>query len=168
MKYIYRSILLVGFLLVGCSSNKAPTSQSATDVSQTQVDSVLKKIQVCLSEVNQTEDAKYVDQKIIALLPNNPNAKTLFNSSDKISSEQAVILTRFQESTLRCQVIAKELPSPDLVAVYSNYYEKIGDVYKDLIGQKITIGVANQERAMRIQYARSRWAQIMKEHKVAN
>ena len=38
----------------------------------------------------------------------------------------------------------------------------IDAVYKDLIDKRITIGVANQERQMRIQYAKSRFAQILK------
>jgi hypothetical protein len=168
MKYLYRSILLVSIALGACSTAKSPDSQSENSVSQAQIDAVSKKMQGCIAEVNQTEDAKYVDQKIIALTPNNPHAKELFNSSDKLGSEQILYLNRFRESSMKCQQIAKEFPAQDLATVYTNYYEKVNEVYKDLVDQKITIGVANQERAMRIQYARSRWAQIMREHKVVN
>ena len=43
-----------------------------------------------------------------------------------------------------------------------NFYTNIDAVYKDLLDKRITIGVANQERQMRIQYAKSRFAQILK------
>jgi hypothetical protein len=66
---------------------------------------------------------------------------------------------------MKCRAIASELPSPALVAVYSNFYVNIDAVYKDLIDKRITIGVANQERAMRIHYAKDRWAQIIKAQK---
>ena len=165
MNNIYRGALLITIALTGCAGSKLPTSQPANDVSQAQIDAVQKKMVSCISEVNSTEDAKYVDAHIIALIPNSPNAKELFNSSNKISSDQAVVLKRYEEVALKCRAIANELPTPALVGVYTNFYEKIDAVYADLISKRITIGVANQERAMRIQYARSRWAEIVKAQK---
>ena len=165
MKNIYRSAILIAIALTGCAGSKLPSSQPANDVSQAQIDAVQQKIATCISDVNKTEDAKYVDEHIMVLTPNSPNAKELFNSSDKITNDQAVVLKRFKESTLRCRGIANELPTPALVGIYTNFYEKIDAVYTDLIDKRITIGVANQERAMRIRYARSRWVEILKTQK---
>ncbi len=162
MNKIYRSVLLFAIALTGCTGTKLPSPPAINEISQAQVDAIQKKISECISEASTTKDAKYVDQYVIALTANSPNAKELFNSSDKISGDQVVVLKRFKESTLKCRAISDELPSPALVAVYANFYEKIDAVYADLIDGRITIGVANQERSMRIHYAKERWAQIMK------
>jgi len=77
----------------------------------------------------------------------------------------AVVIKLLKHSTLKCRSISNELPLPALVEVYTNFYTKIDGVYADLLDKRITIGVANQERAMRIQYARSRWAEVMKAQK---
>ena len=165
MKNIYRGIALLVIFLSGCATNVAPINKPGNDVSIAKVNEVQQKIASCVAEVNQTDDAKYVDEHILVLTEKSPNAKELFNSSDKIASDQAAVLKRFKESTLKCRAIANELPSPALVAVYTNFYTNIDAVYKDLIDKRITIGVANQERSMRIQYAKERWAQILKAEK---
>ena len=143
-------------------ANTAPIKKPNNDVSIEKVNEVQKKIASCIAEVNQSDDAKYVDEHILVLTEKSSNAKELFNSSDKIASDQAAVLVRFKESTLKCRDIANELPSPALVGIYTNFYVNIDAVYKDLIDKRITIGVANQERQMRIQYAKSRFAQILK------
>lgn len=162
MKNIYRGAALVVVLLSGCATNTAPINKPNNDVSIAKVNEVQKKIASCIAEVNQSDDAKYVDEHILVLTERSPNAKELFNSSDKLASDQAAVLKRFKESTLKCRQIANELPSPALVTVYTNFYDNIDAVYKDLIDKRITIGVANQERQMRIQYAKSRFTQILK------
>jgi hypothetical protein len=165
MNNIYRGVAMVVILLSGCASNTSPVKKPNNDISIAKVNEVQKKIASCVAEVNQSDDAKYVDEHILVLTEKGANAKELFNSSDKIASDQAVVLMRFKESTLKCRDIANELPSPALVAVYTNFYTNIDAVYKDLIDKRITIGVANQERSMRIQYAKERWAQILKSEK---
>ena len=162
MKNIYRGIALLVTLLSGCATNVALINRPGNDVSIAKVNEVQKKIASCVAEVNQSDDAKYVDEHILVLTEKSLNAKELFNSSDKIASDQAAVLIRFKESTLKCRAITNELPSPALVAVYSNFYTNIDAVYNDLIDKRITIGVANQERQMRIQYAKTRFAQILK------
>ena len=165
MKNIYRGTLLLAIALTGCAGSKLPSSPSVNKVSQAQVDEVQKKLASCIAGVNQSDDARYVDDHILVLTEKSTNAKELFNSSDKIASDQAAVLTRFKESTLKCRTITSELPSPALVAVYANFYSNIDAVYKDLLDKRITIGVANQERAMRIQYAKDKWAQAIKAEK---
>ena len=178
MKIIYRGTFILAVALSGCATNKAPTAQTTTEAPQaasessnknstlqSQIDAIQKKIASCVSEVNQSDDAKYVNEHILVLTQNNPEANALNNSSAKITGEQAVVLKRFKESTLKCRSISNELPSPALVEVYTNFYTKIDGVYTDLLDKRITIGVANQERAMRIQYAKGRWAEMMKAQK---
>ncbi len=169
MKNIYRGALIISIALTGCAGSKLTSSQSAKTESsqnsislQAQIDGIQKKIEACVLELNQTEDAKFVNEHILVLIPNSPNAKGLFNSNEKIAADQVVVLNRFKVSTLKCRAIANELPNSDLVEVYTSFYSKIDAVYADLIDQRITIGVANQERAMRIQYARTRWTEILK------
>lgn len=182
MKNIYRGTFILAIALSGCATNNASLTQSASEVPQatavstkesakpsttlqSQIDAIQKKIASCVSEVNHSDDAKYVNEHILVLTQNNPNAKELNDSSNKITADQAVVLRRFKESTLKCRSISNELPSPALVEVYTNFYAKIDAVYTDLLDKRITIGVANQERAMRIHYARSRWAEIVKTQK---
>ncbi|SNX27708.1 hypothetical protein SAMN06295945_0024 [Polynucleobacter meluiroseus] len=170
MKKILSYICLSTVILAGCASNKSNSSDAisaSNDGLQKQVQAVQQKMSACIADVNKTEDAKYVDSYVIAITPNNPNAKKLFNSADFITDEQATILKRFKDSTLQCRGITKELPKPEMVAVYEYYYSKVDDVYADLISKRITIGVANQERSMRIQYTREKWAAVMKAQKAS-
>jgi len=178
MKNIYRGAFILAIALTGCATNKAPSAQTVSELPQAasesskknsalqpQIDAIQKQIASCVSEVNHTDDAKYVNEHILVLTQNNPEAKALNNSSAKITQAQAVVLKRFKESTLKCRSISNELPLPALVEVYTNFYTKIDGVYADLLDKRIAIGVANQERAMRIQYAKSRWAEVMKTQK---
>ena len=118
----------------------------------------------CIAHVNAKDDAKDVNDNIIIILPNNPNAKKLLSSSEFITDQQAVELKQFKEETMQCRYIAKEFPRPEMVAVYEYYYNKVDDVYNDLMNKKITIGVANQERQMRLHYANKKWAEIIKKN----
>lgn len=174
MKLIYTSLCCLFLLIAGCA-NQSPSASvngsSPKPVSgaelQKQVDLVQKKMKACIFRVNQTEEAKYVDLHILAVTSRSPNTAALFNSHEKIGPEQVDALIRFKEATMPCRAIAQDLPNPDLVKVYTDFYLKIDAVYSDLIDQRITIGVANEERAMRIRYARSRWAKVMKHLKGA-
>ena len=132
---------------------------------QKQIDSVQGKINACVAEINKSEDAKFIDAQVIAITPNNPHAKDLLNSTEKINATQAKVLANFIATTHQCRLIANELPDAALVAVYSDFYTKIDAVYADLLAKKITIGVANQERALLIQDARSRWAGVLRYHR---
>ncbi|QWC96403.1 hypothetical protein G6733_06710 [Polynucleobacter paneuropaeus] len=165
MKNFFRVVCLSTLVLAGCANNK-PTSTELTPENkaeiQEQVKTVQKKMSACIAGVNKTDDTKYVDANIIVISTNNPNANKLFNSADFISDEQAVELKKFKEATMQCRPIAKELPKPELVAVYEYYYSKVDDVYNDLVNKRITIGVANQERQMRLHYTNDKWAQAMK------
>ena len=167
MKNSYKIMCLLVIALTGCAGTKAPSegvgavSISAEDL-QNQVNAVQKKLNECISEVNKSDDAKYINAHVLSLSPNNPNAQDLFNSSDKITPEQAVVLNRFKESTVTCRAITQEFPKPALVDIYANFYTQIDALYADLLAKRTTIGVANQERAMRIQYAKSQWADTMK------
>ena len=162
MKTIYRITLLVVFALSGCATNTMSAKQSNNEALMVEVNKVQKKVADCIIRVNQSDDAKYVDENIFALSEKSPNADALLHSKEKLTAEQAKILNRFRQSTVECRQIHNELPSPELVKVYTNFYENIDAVYRDLIDQRITIGVANQERQMRIRYARNRFAQILK------
>ena len=165
MKKLFRGICLSTLILAGCASNKAGNSMAnheSKDAIQKQVEAVRKKMITCIAEVNAKDDAKDVNANIIIILPNNPNAKKLLSSTEFITDQQAVELKQFKEDTMQCRGIAKEFPRPEMVAVYEYYYSKVDDVYNDLISKKITIGVANQERQMRLHYTINKWADIMK------
>jgi len=168
MKTFFRVVCLSTLVLTGCASNKPIGTESTSDNKaeiQKQVELVQKKMSACVADVNKTNEAKYVDANIIVISANSPNAKQLMNSPDMINDEQALALKKFKEATMQCRVLAKELPKPDMVAVYEYYYSKIDDVYNDLVNKRITIGVANQERQMRLRYTNEKWAQVMKDYK---
>jgi hypothetical protein len=165
MKNTYKVTCLLLIALTGCAGTQTSPSQSVKknsgDELQRQVNVIQKKLNDCIAKANQSDDAKFVDAHVISLTANNPNAQELFNSSEKINSEQAVILTRFKDSTLACRIISDEFPKPALVSVYADFYKSVDAVYADLLSKRVTIGVANQERAMRIQYAKSQWVEAM-------
>ena len=165
MKNTYKVMCLLLVALTGCAGTQTSVSQHASNNSgeqlQKQVNVIQKKLNDCIAKVNQSDDAKFVDAHVISLTANNPNAQELFNSSEKITPEQAIVLSRFKDSTVVCRTISDEFPKPALVAVYSDFYKNIDAVYADLLSKRVTIGVANQERAMRIQYAKSQWVETM-------
>jgi len=166
MKIFYRLLCLLA--LTGLAGNIAVSAEPQSDGSvapQKSIAVVQREMTACIAAVNKTEDAKYVDINVIAITPGNPNTAKLFSSNDLISDQQAVELQKFKDLTLQCRDIAKELPNRKLVEIYEYYYSKIDDVYSDLVNKKITIGVANQERQMRIHYANEKWLEIMKAEK---
>jgi len=167
MKKLFRGICLSTLMLVGCASNKSSNSMATTeskDAIQIQVETVRKKMIACIAQVNAKDDAKDVNANIIIILPNNPNAKKLLSSTEFITDQQAMELKQFKEETMQCRGIAKEFPKPEMVAVFDYYYSKVDDVYNDLVNKKITIGVANQERQMRLHYTNDKWAEVMKNY----
>ena len=175
MKTRYKIMCMLVVALTGCAATKPSLSGSGTQGNaavnltgeelQSQVNTVQKKLNDCIAKVNETDDAKFINAHVLSLAPNNPNAKDLFKSTEKLSPEQAAVLARFKESTTACRSISQEFPNPALVDIYANFYKQIDAVYADLLAKRITIGVANQERAMRIQYARSQWVETMKAQK---
>lgn len=168
MKIFYQLLCLLTLALTGFAGNIAVSAEPQMDSSvapQKTVAVVQREMTECIAEVNKTGDAKFVDANVIAITPGNPNTAKLFSSTDLITDQQAVELQKFKDSTLQCRDIAKELPNPKLVEIYEYYYSKIDNVYSDLVNKKITIGVANQERAMRIHYANEKWLEIMKAQK---
>ena len=115
--------------------------------------SVAKRLNDCIIRGNQSADALLVDSQVIAVTRNNPHAKALFSSADKLTDEQAKALTNYLAEANSCRPIALEGLSPEKKAVYEDFFKKIDGVYADLIARKITIGVANQERQLLIQDA---------------
>lgn len=166
MKTLFRVVCLSALVLAGCASNKSGAEISPENKAEVkkEVEIVQAKMSACVADVNKTNEAKYVDANIIVISANSPNAKQLMNSPDMINDEQALALKKFKEATMQCRVLAKELPKPDMVAVYEYYYSKIDDVYNDLVNKRITIGVANQERQMRLHYTNDKWAEVMKDY----
>ena len=167
MKNTFRVVYFFALVLTGCASNKpgntASTGESNSEI-QKQVNVVQKKMSACIADINKTDDEKYVNTNIIVISANNPNTKKLMSSTDFIDDEQIAALTRFKAATLQCRPIANELPKPEMIAVYEYYYSKIDDVYSDLVSKRITIGVANQERQMRLRYTNEKWIQVMKNY----
>ena len=165
MGYPMKNIFILSFLgialLNGCATYlvpnnsvqvaKAPPSLMAP-ASDHSV-SVAKRLNDCIIRSNQSADALLVDSQIIAVTRNNPHAKALFSSPDKLTDQQAKALTSYLAEANSCRPIALEGLSPEKKAVYEDFFKKIDGVYADLINKKITIGVANQERQLLIQDA---------------
>ena len=162
MKNIYKLSLLGIFLLSGCATNVAPNNpvqvikapSPMMALAPDHSGSVAKRLNDCIIRKNQSADATLVDSQIIAVTRNNPHAKALFSSADKLTDLQAKALMSYLAEANSCRPIAVEGLSPEKKAIYEDFFKKIDGVYADLIARKITIGVANQERQLLIQDSR--------------
>ena len=162
MKNIFKFSLIGIAFLGGCATNVTPNNQvqivkvpsPMTAITPDHSGSVAKRLNDCIIRSNQSADALLVDAQIIAVTRNNPHAKALFSSADKLTDEQAKALTNYLAEANSCRPIALEGLSPEKKAVYEDFFKKIDGVYADLIAKKINIGVANQERQLLIQDAR--------------
>jgi hypothetical protein len=162
MKNIFKFSLLGTLVLAGCATNvapnnpvqivKAPSSMAAPVHSP----DVAKRLNDCIVKTNQSADALLVDSQIISVTRNNPHAKALFSSPDKLTDLQAKALANYLVEANSCRPIALEGLSPEMTSLYMEFFKKIDDLYADLIARKITIGVANQERQLLIQDAHMR------------
>ena len=161
MKNIFKLSLIGIVLLSGCATNVAPSNpvqvakapSPMTAMAPDHSGAVAKRLNDCIIRGNQSADALLVDAQIIAVTRNNPHAKALFSSSDKLTDQQAKALTNYLSDANSCRPIALEGLSPEKIVVYEDFFKKIDSVYADLIARKITIGVANQERQLLIQDA---------------
>ena len=161
MKNIFKLSLIGIASLSGCATNVAPNNSvqvakvpsPMTAPAPDHSGSVAKRLNDCIIRSNQSADALLVDSQIIAVTRNNPHAKTLFSSPDKLTDLQAKALTNYLVEANSCRPIALEGLSPEKKAVYEDFFKKIDGVYADLIAKKITIGVANQERQLLTQDA---------------
>ena len=161
MKNIFKFGILGMVVLGGCTTNTAPTNpvqvtkpaSPMTTMPSDHPASVAKRLNDCIIRSNQSADALLVDAQIISVTRNNPHAKTLFNSPDKLTDQQAKALGNYLAEANTCRPIALEGLTPDKKVIYEDFFKKIDAVYADLIAKKITIGVANQERQLLIQDA---------------
>ena len=161
MKNMFKLSLMGIAFLSGCATNVAPNNSvqvakvpsPMTAPAPDHSGSVAKRLNDCIIRSNQSADAMLVDSQIIAVTRNNPHAKALFSSADKLTDQQAKALTGYLAEANSCRPIALEGLSPEKKAVYEDFFKKIDGVYTDLIAKKITIGVANQERQLLTQDA---------------
>jgi hypothetical protein len=162
MKNILKLSLMGIALLSGCATNTTPNNSAEvtkapapmTAIAPIQSGVVARRLNDCIVRTNQSADALLVDSQIIVVTRNNPHAKALFNSADKLTDQQAIALTNYLAEANTCRPVATEGLSPELASIYQEFFKKIDGVYADLIARKITIGVANQERQLLIQDAR--------------
>ena len=176
MKKRCSTILILAWLIAGCTTNQTTTANkpiaTATlpsqakppkqDANQANIDAVLKQIKDCINALDSSPSAKLVDGQILALNQSNPNAKALFSSSEKLTDAQVSALAVFKRESQACRQISNQLANPNLRKTYQRSFAKLDRVYDDLIYKKITIGVANQERALLIDDFRLQWQDEIK------
>ena len=177
MKKRYSTGLFLLFFIVGCTSTQplqpSKPTVSATlphqakppkqDPNQANIDEVLKHIKDCVNTLNNGPSAKLVDGQILALDQNNPNAKALFSSNDKLTDEQIAALATYKKESQACRQITIQITNVQLRKTYQNLFARLDRVYEDLIYKKITIGVANQERILLVDDFRMQWRDEMKQ-----
>lgn len=153
MKKLYILSCVGAVLLGACASKSSPTisTQSTQVPMPIHSASVAKRLNDCIIRSNQSADALLVDSQIIAVTRNNSHAKSLFSSPDKLTDQQAKALKNYLAEANTCRPIALEGLNSEMTAVYQDFFNRIDALYADLIAQKITIGVANQERQLLIQ-----------------
>jgi len=180
MKKIYLLGLLLPVIAAGCANtqtnspkalldNSAPTATAMPNqmsLDKANIDSVLKKVQSCVKDLNNGSIGKSVDGQILALTYTNPNAKSLFNSDAILSNDQVKTLEAFKRETQRCRQITNEFSNPKLKKLYQQGFAKLDRVYDDLMFKKVTIGVANQERALLIDDFSIQWRDAIKTQKM--
>jgi hypothetical protein len=162
MKNILKLSLIGIAFLGGCATNVAPNNPvqvakapaPMTAIAPVQSGAVARRLNDCIVQTNQSTDALLVDSQIIVVTRNNPHAKALFSSADKLTDQQIIALSNYLAEANTCRPVATEGLSPELNSIYQEFFKKIDGVYADLIARKITIGVANQERQLLIQDAR--------------
>jgi hypothetical protein len=155
MKKLY-ILSCVGVMLLGaCASNPPSNNPVLATKAPTPIhsESVSRRLNDCIIRSNQSADALLVDSQIIAVTRNNPHAKSLFSSPEKLTDQQAKVLSNYLAEANTCRPIALEGVNPEMTAVYQDFFKRIDGLYADLIARKITIGVANQERQLLIQDA---------------
>lgn len=163
MKNIFKFSLLGVIALSGCATNdasnnlvqvaKTPSPMTAPAPVPVHSGAVTKRLNDCIVKSNKSADALLVDSQILSITRNNPHAKALFSSPDKLTEQQAKALSNYLVEAYSCRPIALEGLTPAMTSVYQEFFKKIDGVYADLISKKITIGVANQERQLLIQDA---------------
>jgi hypothetical protein len=167
-------LLAMPIILFGCTTppdNKAsnqmqsPAPVEARSAQNTQKveanEAIQKKLNTCITQASATEQAKLIDGEVIAINPSSPNAKALYNSSDKLTDKQAETLKAYKWATQKCSQISNQFKDIALRKIYQDYFSKIDVVYADLMAKKITIGVANQERSLLMSDARMHWKEEM-------
>lgn len=172
-KLCMSGVVLIG-LISGCASNESlPMGKSApsTEASSTKLpqqggiptrrDDLQNEIAQCIGQVNDGETAKAIDGTILVLNPANPSAKFLYSSPNKLTGDEALLLSKFKREIQKCRQISRGIANPALRKVYQNYFSKIDRVYDDLIYKKITIGVANQERSLLTSQFKAQWLEVL-------
>lgn len=159
VKKILKLSIVASILLSGCATNVTqnnPIQVAKAPTLPTPVHSevIARRLNDCIVRTNQSADARLVDSQIIVVTRDNPNAKILFSSPDKLTDQQARALSNYLSEANTCRPIATEGLSPEMIEIYQDFFKKLDGVYADLISRKITIGVANQERQLLIQDAR--------------
>lgn len=133
-----------------------------SNVDRDNINLVIRELQVCINEVNNGPVGKAVDGQILALNYDNPNAKALFNSDEKLSDDQVKAMQPFKIATQKCRQISNQITNPGLKKLYQQNFAKLDRVYEDLMFKRVTIGIANQERALLISDFRSQWVSALK------
>ena len=176
MKKIYLTVLILTWLIAGCATNQAtpinkpidnatlpaqakPSNQKAN---QANIDTVLKQMKDCINALDRSPSAKLIDGQVLALDQSNPNAKALFSSSEKLTDAQISAMAIFKRESQACRQISNQLTNPNLRKTFQRSFAKLDRVYDDLIYKKITIGVANQERALLLDDFRLQWQDEIK------
>lgn len=167
MKKLYILSCVGALLLNACANNPVVKQSAQASMSPTPIhsESVAKRLNDCIIRSNQSADALLVDSQVIAVTRNNPHAKSLLSSPEKLTDQQARALTNYLAEANVCRPIVLEGVNPEMTAVYQDFFKRIDAVYADLIARKITIGVANQERQLLLQDAHLKLLAIQAKNK---
>ncbi|OZA73524.1 hypothetical protein, partial [Polynucleobacter sp. 39-46-10] len=122
MNKLYLCIPLFCSTLIACvSQGELPATQDPRTANSNQANLVKKadknnsigylqdEMAICIGEVNSGEIAKSIDGKILVLNPANPSTRFLFASPNKLTSNEAVLLSKFKRESQRCRQITKNI-----------------------------------------------------------
>ena len=175
MKKIYFLGVIFFVFLVACTTNQTITPKSPSeatlavqatpiksDIDKNNIDTVLYLVKECATNLNDGQIGKSINGQVLALTNNNPGSKALFSSDEKLTDAQIKTLAAFELEAHKCRQVTNQLTNSYLRDIYQQFFAKMDRVYGDLISKKVTIGVANQERALLIDDFRTQWRDAIK------
>ena len=129
MKNILKLSLMGIAFLSGCATNTAPNNPvqvtkapaPMTAIAPIQSGAVARRLNDCIVQTNQSADALLVDSQIIMVTRNNPHAKALFSSADKLTDQQIIALRNYLAEANTCRPVAIEGLSPELTLIYQEF-----------------------------------------------
>jgi len=157
--YMRFIIILLALVLAGCASTQA---QKQLNYIRANVDETGKKADICRAEVDLTETAQKMRQKIGVHSLDQDNRFDLLRSKDKLSEELKPVVVSFLKLSTKCNNIIKEGHSkshPLFLIVALEHLKALDENYIKLLENEITIGEFNKKAELNFSQTEKKWVE---------